>query len=144
MTKQEIEARIGAINYILGNELYDEDMYQEILDDLQELNAMLNEPMNSQEDAKESSEVESILKQRGSQYGDYADFVDNMTEIMNILDRPVGLTDIMKYRVEDIENFFFVLKLLRLQTAKDLDSITDLIGYATLSKERRENDRHYS
>ena len=141
MTEQEIEARIKAINYILDNDLYNEDMYSEILDDLQELNAMLDEPIDSQEDTKESSEVESILEQRKSQYGDYSSFVVDMKNILNIL---AARKDSCKYDEEDIENFFFVLKLLRIQTASDLDSNKDLVGYAKLALERKENDRSNS
>jgi hypothetical protein len=63
-----------------------------------------------------------------------------MKDILNILThRRTGYVD--TWKKEDIENFFFVLKLLRLQTAKDLDSLEDLKGYSTLALSRRERDR---
>ena len=142
MTEQEIEARIKAINYILDNELYNEDIEDEIIDDLYSLRSELkNKPTDSQEDTKESSEVESILEQRKSQYGDYNTFVVDMKNILNIL---ATRKDSCKYDEEDIENFFFVLKLLRIQTASDLDSNKDLVGYAKLALERKENVRSNS
>ena len=128
MDKEQTEARVRAIEYIIDNKLYNEELEDEIFGELSTLKALLSNKPN----------IDSVLNQRREQYGDYTEFVNNMTEIMNILDRPVSQTDIMKYRAEDIENFFLVLKLLRMQTADDLDSITDLIGYATLAKERRE------
>jgi len=128
MDKEQTEARVRAIEYIIEDKLYNEELEDEIFGELSTLKALLSNKPN----------IDSVLNQRREQYGDYTEFVNNMTEIMNILDRPVSQTDIMKYRAEDIENFFLVLKLLRMQTADDLDSITDLIGYATLAKERRE------
>jgi UDP-N-acetylglucosamine enolpyruvyl transferase len=136
MTKSQVEAKIKAIEYILENKLYDEEVEDEILSDLADLYDQLEDPKEAQEDTKKSSEVESILKQRKSQYGDYNTFVTDMRNILNILTTRKEGGDI--YDEEDVENFFFVLKLLRMQTADGLDSITDLIGYATLAKERRD------
>ena len=142
MTKQEIEAKIKAIEYILDNELYDEEIQDEILKDLYDLKDMLKSPETDSTATKESSEVESILEQRKEQYGSYTSFVTDMRNILNILTTRKEGGDI--YDERDVENFFLVLKLLRMQTAKDLDSLTDLVGYATLAKERRENVRNNS
>jgi UDP-N-acetylglucosamine enolpyruvyl transferase len=135
MKQTEIEARIDAIEYIIDHRLYSEEMEDEVYGELQVLRTAL---LKHAEDTKEPSEAESILEQRKSQYGDYNTFVTDMKNILNILTTRKEGGDI--YDEEDVENFFFVLKLLRMQTADDLDSVTDLSNYAKLARDRRDRD----
>ena len=132
MTREEIENRIEAIEYILENDLYNNDYIDDIYDELDGLRAQ----MDSLKGSNDEDEGESILEQRKAQYGNYSTFVAAMKNILNILTSRKGSCN---YDEEDIENFFFVLKLLRLQTASDLDSVFDLHGYAKLAYERRSN-----
>ena len=132
MTKEEIEARIEAIEYLLDNKLYSVEMASEMYREIEMLKDRLEEPETTPDKS-----VNNILEQRKNQYGDYSVFVDHMSKVMNILSVHKGGEGINIYTVEDIENFFFVLKLLRLQTATDIDSLIDLSNYAKLAKDRR-------
>ena len=86
--------------------------------------------------------VEKILEQRKEQYGKFDNQVGAITTIMNTL-RNLRFEKNGKKNewiaAEDVENFFLVLKLCRMQTSADEDSIRDLIGYAKLIEERRRN-----
>ena len=87
------------------------------------------------------SEAEEILKDRSNQYGSYNIFTLEMLHIMNMLRSRRRRTqlDEKKYEldIEDIDNFFLILKMLRKETSKDKDSIIDLENYAKLIKEAR-------
>jgi vacuolar-type H+-ATPase subunit H len=133
MKVEDVTARVEAVQYIIDNKLYNEDMEDELYGELETLK---NELLEYPEDTETESEAESILKQRKSQYGDYNTFIVDMRSILNILTARKEYSRV--YTDEDVENFFFVLKLLRLQTAKDLDSLIDLSNYAKLAKDRRD------
>jgi UDP-N-acetylglucosamine enolpyruvyl transferase len=133
MTREETENRIKAIMYIIDSGLYTEEH-------VYEMHKELNDLQNSLKGAEEPSEAESILEQRKSQYGNYDTFITDMRNILNILTTRKEGGDI--YDEEDVENFFFVLKLLRMQTAEDLDSLVDLSNYAKLAKDRRESSNN--
>jgi len=88
----------------------------------------------------DTTTVENLLEDRGKQYGSFDTFISNMQHIMNTLEAHRGSeTELDK---ETIENFFIVLKQLRMQTETDLDSLDDLQGYAKLIKERRLNENN--
>ena len=136
MDKTEIEARISALEYILENNFYEGDTEQDILQEANQLRKLLKEPegiLNGPEQA--------IIKERQESYGDYDTFIADMVKILNIL---ADRKNSCKYTEKDIENFFFVLKLLRHQTAKDLDSVFDLARYADLAYERLKDVRDNS
>jgi hypothetical protein len=84
-----------------------------------------------------SDAIDTLLEQRGKQYGDFNLQIKTIAKILNRLrmirdhrlDGPIG--------ANDVENFFLVLKLVRLQTANDPDSLLDLEGYARLIRRRR-------
>ena len=132
MKQDERQARIKAIQYILDNKLYDEGIKDDIYDEMRALQA--NKEYNS-EPAKTSDD---ILEDRGKHYGSFNQFVDNMVTVMNVLKRQHG--DEKGIVHKDIDNFFLTLKLLRLQTAKDDDSLIDLENYAKLIRRRRNGD----
>jgi len=91
--------------------------------------------------------TDEILKERKSEYGEYKYQVMTIANIMNQL---AWLRSINQVKDEDVagensfideidvENFFLVLKLCRMQTSpKKEDNYTDLINYTKLIKERR-------
>jgi hypothetical protein len=80
-------------------------------------------------------EIDELLEERGKQYGSYEMFSSRMTFIMNTL--KVHRGEEPEITNEDVDNFFLVLKLLRLQTATDDDSLIDLSAYAKLIRECR-------
>jgi hypothetical protein len=81
---------------------------------------------------------EEIIKDRAKQYGSYEQFASEMAKIMTVLKQRREPNCIVT--IEDVDNFFLVLKILRLQTADDEDSLIDLTNYARLIKERRFGD----
>jgi hypothetical protein len=81
---------------------------------------------------------EEIIEDRKNQYGSYEQFVIEMASIMNILKQRRGEDG--EITTQDTDNFFLVLKLLRLQTSEDEDSLIDLANYARLIRERRFGD----
>jgi hypothetical protein len=83
-------------------------------------------------------EIDELLEERGKQYGSYKMFNSRMAFIMNTLKIHRG--EEPEITNEDVDNFFLVLKMLRLQTATDDDSIKDLKAYAKLIRERREKE----
>jgi len=87
------------------------------------------------------SEAEEILKDRSNQYGSYNIFTLEMLHIMNMLRNRRRRTQLNEKKdeldIEDIDNFFLVLKILRKETSEDKDSIIDLENYAKLIKEAR-------
>ncbi|RLE46598.1 hypothetical protein DRJ25_03970 [Candidatus Woesearchaeota archaeon] len=80
-----------------------------------------------------------LLEQRGKQYGSLKRQVEEITRIVNALRELRYQHDIKPTFVEeeDIENFFLAFKLCRMQTCDDVDTLDDLVGYATLIKEKR-------
>ena len=80
-----------------------------------------------------------LLEQRGKQYGSFKKQAEAIGRILNALrnlrhqdgNRPDYIEK------EDIENFFLAFKLCRMQTCDDVDTLDDLVGYATLIKEKR-------
>ena len=83
--------------------------------------------------------TEKLLEERGKQYGSFKIQAMAIASIMSELrdvkhqygEKPEYIS------LSDVENFFLVLKLVRMQTATDRDSLDDLIGYATLIRDRR-------
>ena len=91
--------------------------------------------------------TEELLQDRGRQYGSFKKQVVAIANIMNNL-RDIRNQDkdrVSAFINKDIENMFLVLKLVRLQTANDIDSIDDLIGYATLIKRNMiQREKYYA
>ena len=95
--------------------------------------------IDSQGSQASRNSTDELLRERGKQYGSFSKQVETIRSIMNSLwdiryqgeFRPPSIDE------EDIENFFIVLKLVRMQTSDDRDSIDDLIGYATLIRDKR-------
>ncbi len=83
--------------------------------------------------------TEELLEERGRQYGSFEIQVGVITEIMKQLQfiRDQEPNESVAIIEEDIETFFLVLKLVRMQTSSDRDSLDDLIGYATLIRDKR-------
>jgi len=135
MTDEELSAKIGAISEVLASGVSEEladDMYKELMELRSEALKRIEEERNP-----------DIIEERKGQYGSFEIFVNNMTKIMNILrDHRYQDEELKDCLVtdEDSENFFLVLKLLRLQTADDSDSLVDLENYARLIKEKRYGD----
>ncbi len=89
------------------------------------------------EDLPKLSKEDQIIQDRDRQYGSYRKNVEAITSILNVLrdlQEPKGDAYCSP---EDVENFFLVLKLVRLQRATDEDSLIDLQNYARLARERR-------
>ena len=80
-----------------------------------------------------------LLKERGQQYGSFKKQAEAIGRILNALRnlRHQDGTRPNYIEKEDTENFFLALKLCRMQTSDDVDTLDDLIGYATLIKENR-------
>ena len=80
-----------------------------------------------------------LLEQRGKQYGSFKRQVEEITRIVNALRELRHQHGIKPLFIEeeDTENFFLALKLCRMQTSDDVDTLDDLVGYATLIKEGR-------
>ena len=132
MSKDKLAERASAITYMLTNNHYHgEEQRQEMIDELNELKVQIEEE-NIQEDAA------AILEDRKIQYGTYKEFSKDMANIMTILKQRKFKNEIIT--IEDVDNFFLVLKLMRLQTASDIDSLIDLENYSKLIRERKEDN----
>ena len=141
MDQEERKARISAIQYILDNGLYSNDMKDEIYEEMRSLQA--NKEPNTDHSTRDyevtdTTTADDILEDRGKQYGSFNIFVNNMVTIMNVLKRQHG--ELTGIEHKDIDNFFLTLKLLRLQTATDEDSLIDLENYAKLIRKRRSDE----
>ena len=87
-------------------------------------------------------DIEELLQERGSQYGDFKLQVNVIAKILNNLRelKYQGAKPSTDIETSDVLNMFLVLKLCRMQTASDPDSLRDLIGYATLILKEVEKD----
>jgi len=84
--------------------------------------------------------TKKLLSERGAQYGEFKINVKAIKDICNTLKtirEEFNGSKLLFLCDEDIENFFLVLKLVRMQTSSDKDSLDDLIGYATLIRDKR-------
>ena len=92
--------------------------------------------------------TDEILEERKGDYGEYKYQVKAIAKIMDELALLRALNDVNNQNIVtgdlefidemDVENFFLVLKLCRMQTSpKKEDNYTDLEGYTKLIKERR-------
>jgi hypothetical protein len=88
---------------------------------------------------------EEILKERGKAYGEFGDFKTAMTVILNELRELRGKKH--NYRSmfienQDVENFFLVLKLCRLNVNRGIDDAIDLSNYAELIRKEIEKEKN--